>query len=305
VHESFLKHRNFLWLKVAVPLCIGCVVAWFSEHPIDAPNGGTPLGYTLGTIGALLIVWLAWLGVRKRRYRSRLGTVRGWTSAHVYLGLALLVVVTLHTGFQFGANIHTFAYVLMLLVIASGVYGIAAYANLPARITDQRAQATRDGWLAEVVDLNEQAMKLADAIDPEVHRVVVRSIERLRIGGSLRDLLFGGGRHAEMAEVSRLGEFLRERLLTQGAQPPAFSATGQLTVSFMASQIVKGEGSVEIDRLQQLMGLLTRRNELADKLNADAQMHARMTVWLYLHVPLTAALLGALLAHIVSVFLYW
>ena len=41
------------------------------------PNGGTWQGYVLGTIGALLIVWLTLLGVRKRRYSSTLGTRAG------------------------------------------------------------------------------------------------------------------------------------------------------------------------------------------------------------------------------------
>src|SRR5690606_30797663 len=84
-------------------------------------NGGTWQGYTLGTIGALLIGWLLWLGVRKRRYAKGSGTVQGWVSAHVYLGSALLVVATLHAGFQLGWNIHSLAYLLMVAVILSGM----------------------------------------------------------------------------------------------------------------------------------------------------------------------------------------
>jgi len=30
-----------------------------------------------------------------------------------------------------------------------------------------------------------------------------------------------------------------------------------------------------------------------------------LDVWLYVHIPATVALLGALTAHIVSVFFYW
>ena len=37
----------------------------------------------------------------------------------------------------------------------------------------------------------------------------------------------------------------------------------------------------------------------------DLQLQALMEIWLYLHVPLSFALLGALTAHIVSVFFYW
>ena len=63
------------------------------------------------------------LGVRKRRYRSGTGSLQGWTSAHVYIGTSLLVIVTLHTAFEFGWNVHTAAYALMVLVIDSGFIG--------------------------------------------------------------------------------------------------------------------------------------------------------------------------------------
>ena len=34
-------------------------------------------------------------------------------------------------------------------------------------------------------------------------------------------------------------------------------------------------------------------------------MKTQLEIWLYLHVPATFALLAALIAHILSVFLYW
>ena len=41
-----------------------------------------------------------------------------------------------------------------------------------------------------------------------------------------------------------------------------------------------------------------------DKLT-DIRYKAIMDIWLYFHVPLTFALLAALVTHIVSVFIYW
>jgi O-antigen/teichoic acid export membrane protein len=126
-HISFLAYDNFRYLKRALAAVVAALVLYIAVTPNGPRYGGGWAGYTLGTIGALLILWLAWFGYRKRNYAprrkyvSRPGTVAAealhppedpgrlarWLSAHVYLGLALLVIATLHTGFHFGWNVHT------------------------------------------------------------------------------------------------------------------------------------------------------------------------------------------------------
>ena len=71
-----------------------------------------------------LILWLAFLGIRKRAISPGTWTLKGWVSAHVYLGISLVVVATLHTAFQFGWNLHTLFYGLMLLVIVYPCGGV-------------------------------------------------------------------------------------------------------------------------------------------------------------------------------------
>ncbi len=303
MHESFLRHARWRYLKAAAALSVAASALYLWHDPLDGPNGGTWLGYTLGTIAALLIVWLAWLGVRKRQYASNLGSVRGWVSAHVYLGLALLVIATLHTGFQFGLNLHTLAYVLMVLVIASGVWGIAVYTRYPRMITDHRSQATRENWLEEVLELNERAIQLADRISPDVHRFVLRSAERLKIGGSWREQLFYARGTNAATELSALTEILRKKLTASDAERAAVTDSEQV-ILLTDEKIMLSERDPAIERLKQLLELLTRRNDIAARINQDVQMHGRLQVWLYLHVPLTAALLAALTAHIIAVFLY-
>ena len=111
-HESFLSHKRMRWLKVSATLCLIVIVSYFLVDVEPRHNGGTWYGYTLGTIGALLIVWLALLGIRKRNMSAGRWSLKAWTSAHVYLGLALIVVGTMHTGFQLGWNVHTLAWAL-------------------------------------------------------------------------------------------------------------------------------------------------------------------------------------------------
>src|ERR1017187_1539206 len=139
-HEGFLRHARFRWLKIALWSALVSVVIYLIADIRPQPNGGSWYGYATGTIGALLIVWLALLGIRKRAMTSGRWSLKAWTSAHVYLGLALIVIASLHTGFRFGWNVHTLAYALMLLVIASGVYGVVVYTILPAKLSTNREE---------------------------------------------------------------------------------------------------------------------------------------------------------------------
>lgn len=155
-HESFLSHKNMRWLKIAVIISLICGVSYAFIDVEPRHNGGTWYGYTLGTIGLLLILWLSLLGVRKRAMTEGKWSLKAWTSAHVYLGLALVVIGTLHTGFQLGWNVHTLAYALMMLVIISGIYGITVYKTLPASLSNNRNEMTRGQMVEALAALDRQ-----------------------------------------------------------------------------------------------------------------------------------------------------
>ena len=305
MHQSFLNHRNAYWLKVGLVAITICIVAYVWHEPIAGPSGGSWLGYTLGTIGALLIVWLALLGIRKRSYRSQLGTVKAWTSAHVWLGLALAVIGTLHTGFQFGANIHTASWALMMLVIASGIWGLIAYTRYPAQITAMRGPLAATEMLEEVEDLDHQLLNFAAALGQEVHSRTLQSIEHTKIGGGFWRQVLGLHNQADASAglISRLSTAVSRPIFSRA---PVDVSSANDTMSFMADAFVSSRLDAQQRETQRkMLDTFSRRNSLINNLNADITRRARMSVWLYFHVPLTLALLAALLAHILSVFLYW
>mgnify|MGYP000509868374 CR=1 FL=1 len=178
MHQSFLVYRDYVYLRWALALSVSCIALYLWHEPVDTPNGGSWLGYALGVVGTALIIWLTWFGVRKRSYSSTSGSVQGWLSAHVYLGLSLIVVASLHCGFQFGWNVHTLAYVLMLVVIGSGVVGVLFYRWCPRLMTQAMRNASRRELLEEVDSVNASILALANTIGGEVHDRVLAEFDK-------------------------------------------------------------------------------------------------------------------------------
>jgi len=79
--EFFLTYAKGRYLKLTLWLVALTLLVYIFHQPGQPANGGTWYGYTLGTISAVLILWLMYFGRRKRDYHSTLGTVKGWLSA--------------------------------------------------------------------------------------------------------------------------------------------------------------------------------------------------------------------------------
>ena len=77
-HESFLAHRHYRWLKIALFVSLFALASYFLVDVEPRHNGGSWYGYSLGTIGAGMIVWLSLLGIRKRRANPGRWSVKGW-----------------------------------------------------------------------------------------------------------------------------------------------------------------------------------------------------------------------------------
>lgn len=273
-HEGFLRHKRFRWLKIALVLSALAVLGYGLIDVQPRHNGGSWYGYTLGTIGVLLILWLTMLGVRKRAMTRGRWSLKAWTSAHVYLGLSLIVIATLHTGFQFGWNVHTLAYALMMLVILSGSYGIVVYAALPRELSDNSAGFTRPQMIDAVQKLDRQLQLSAQPLGVETTALVSLSLD---------DNPFRGGLVARLSgRYPRCGTDRALRALRNAAAAPS-----------------------EADALEAVVKLLERKAAALDRIRRHMRIRALLEVWLYVHVPVTFALIAALAAHIVSVFFYW
>jgi hypothetical protein len=292
-HDSILTYARSRYLWVALTLAAASIAAYIWHDPGGPPNGGTWLGYTLGTIGAVLIVWLMLFGVRKRTYLAGMGTLRGWLSAHIYLGTALILVALLHTGFQFGWNVHTFAFVLMLIVIFSGFFGVYVYLRYPNLMTRNRESATREAMMAEITEIDQNALSLADGIAPKIHVFVLRSIQNTRLGGGVWTQL-------RARDGSDLALDSLRKAIAQREQQQEMKTAEMPTMFAMVDYLAARAEDKQGEAMRKLIDLMSRKKSLATKVARDMQYQAMMEIWLYIHVPLSFALLAALITHITS-----
>nr|WP_192895948.1 hypothetical protein [Parerythrobacter lutipelagi] len=269
-HESFLAHKSFRWLKIALAVSLIVVLSYFLVDVEPRHNGGSWYGYTLGTIGVLLILWLSLLGIRKRKMTEKYFSLKGWTSAHVYLGIALSVIGTWHTGFQLGWNVHTLAWALMMLVIVSGVYGIVVYSVLPRSLSNNRREMTREQMVEGLEALDRQLETAAQPLDRDLTDKVIVALGQ---------------------DVFKAGFIAR---LT-GKYPRC--ATRKAVRAFDTA----GQSEAE----EKVRSLLARRQAQLEQIRRHMRYKALLEVWLFIHIPATILLIAALSAHVVSVFYYW
>lgn len=269
-HEGFMRYANFRWAKISGGLTLLVMASYAMIDVSPRHNGGSWYGYILGTIGALLILWLTMLGYRKRRMSDDHWSLKAWTSAHVYLGLSLAVIGTWHAGFQLGWNVHSLAWALMMLVILSGLYGITVYALLPRSLSANREQMTQM-----------QMLEAIRAFDRQLHAAAqgLEAADAAPVLAALSENPFAGGFAARL-----LGRYPR-------------CATG----AALATLGMRGRGG----DLEKVVGLLGQKQAALARMRRHLRLRALLEIWLYVHVPLTFALIAALSAHVISVFFYW
>lgn len=291
MYSDLLTWRRYRYLKLgAALLSVSVLIFMFQGVEYGQPaNGGTWPGYILGTLGAVMIVWLSMLGIRKRSYRSKTGTVQGWTSAHVYIGTALLIVGTLHSAAQMGWNIHTLAWALMVIVILSGFVGTYAYLHLPQRMITNRENRSRDSWLQELSDVDDAIRSNSQRCDADLQVQLVSALDATRLGGSF-------WRHLRGIDSS---------VLQPAVGQVANNQDQGFLLSLLSQRVPNARERREAELLNDLLGLVARRRVILAVLRRDARSDLWLKLWLVVHVPTTIALLLALTLHIVSVFLYW
>jgi hypothetical protein len=269
--ETFFSYRRYRWFWVNLVFVLGCLIVYLLDDPVGGRNGGTVLGYTLGVLATAGILYLMWFGIRKRSYSAHATTLKGCLSAHVWLGLALVVIVPLHSGFSFGLNVHTLAYVVMLLTIASGVWGALNYSVLAAQVKSHRGGGTTKKLIEQIYLISKDVNALSHDKSDQFLRLV-QGLD-FEFKPSLRGVLFG----QRQEQIPK----------TVGAE------------------LLSGLLQSEQEEGLKIVTLINKKRELANQVAEETLVMTKLKLWLYFHLPISCALVVLVAIHIFSVFWYW
>lgn len=275
--DTYLSYKGYKWLWIcsAAVAFMWLIYGW--HDPIGGPSGGSWLGYTYGVIATAGILFLMYYGIRKRSFYAKRTTLKGTLAAHVWIGVALILVVPLHSGFSFGWNVHTLAYVLMVIVIASGIWGVVMYAEQPAELRSQRGGGTPKQLLGQIRSLSEE-------------------IEEL-IGGTTETSLMSDSFLKMLTSIDFMFEPSLKRALA-GRNPKQID---RKQIAKLVAKLPKDEQETGL----KLVGLVNKKRELVCRLQEEARAQTWVRLWLYIHLPISFALMAAVIIHILSVFYYW
>jgi hypothetical protein len=302
---------------VAAVLSLSAYVAYALMTP-NGPRGGTIMGLFFAALGTGIIVFECLLGLRKKYPASRIGRVRTWVRAHVWLGALAFLLLLMHSGFRWG---HGLAGVLMWLfaaILSSGIFGVCLQNYLPRRMTESTPRETIFEQIPTVVrGLRVEADERVEFLTADLG-LEDELQELVRAGGvkqyfdpaqkksAAEKVQAAAGRRKSSPQVevdADAREALRAHYL-QEIRPylidsPApyfrklFGTAQRVSAYFGDLQIIMPVASHEI--LRDLEEICEERRQLL----GQRRMHLWLHGWLLVHVPLSFALLVLTAVHAV------
>ncbi len=130
------KRSNVLLLPV---LLLSGALVWLSARG-EYYTPGDDFGYTLGLVGAIMMLILLLYPLRKHAgFLQKLGAISHWFRLHMLFGIAGPLLILFHSTFSIGSLNAGVAMGCMLLVASSGVVGRFMYRRIHHGLYGRRA----------------------------------------------------------------------------------------------------------------------------------------------------------------------
>ncbi len=305
--ENFRLHRPWIFGTALLALVATAWYFWAAARRSDWPPGSSFVGLTFGIVGGLICLFEFLLWFRKKVRVWRIGRVQVWMRAHIWLGLLAVPLLVFHSGFRFTNELANVTFVLFVIVILSGIWGLILQNVLPRIMLDEVPAETIASQIPRVVaQLAREADRLVIATcgaepgqslsvetDDEQTYLVVGAVRTAgRIQGKVLETRVP---MAPVPDSERLRVVFNNAIrpyLEQGARGSNLLVQPGRAASLFADLRLRVPPAAH-SAVDALEGLCNQRRQMDHQLRLNFWLHN----WLVIHLPLSVALIVLMFVH--------
>lgn len=260
------------------------------------PSGASGLGLTFGIVGFAFMVFAGLLGARRKVPIWRVGRAQAWMRGHLWLGLLSLPLIFFHGGFRFGGPLTAALMILLIIVVASGVFGAVLQHYLPPVMTMEVPLETIFDQIGRVrSQLVEEADRTVETVAALAAPLAVAVPARVALATDEVAAI-------TEADVAPLRSFYSHEMRPFLEKPDARGH--DLADATKARALFEGLRTLLPREAHESVKDLEEICEEERELRRQVRLHHILHDWLLLHIPLSLALLLLAVVHIVMALRY-
>ena len=286
-------HKSWLVASILIFGVSLLLYGLYRVPPSKGSMGGTAMGLVFGSAGFAFMIFAASLGARKRVPVYRLGRAQTWMRGHLWLGLLSFPLILFHSGFRYGHGLTSLLMTLLIIVVASGVFGAALQHYMPRVMTREVPMET---IYEEIGHVRAQLLEEAE------------ELIKISAGGEKQAAAESGGPDSAETAVALMNEaaplrnfYEREMkpfLEKPGARGNPLSDAAHAHNAFAQLRTLV-PASLHLT-IEDLEGICEEERQLT----LQSQMHMWLHGWLLVHIPLSLALILLGAVHAVMALRY-
>jgi len=289
-------HQKWLAASLIILSVATAVYVIYAAHSPAGPSGGSPVGLAFGIVGSAFMLFAGLLAGRKKLPVWRLGRAQTWMRGHLWLGLLSLPLILFHGGFRFGGPLTSVLMVLLIIVVASGLFGAALQHYMPNVMTAEVSKETifeqidhvRAGLIAETDEM------IAATVGSGSSPGTKQSARSAAAVGQTTAIAPEAALPLSTFYANEMRPFLQE----EGPQnQPLADANTARTVFAELRSLLPLEAHDTVKRFEEIC-------DEERQLRRQARLHHWLHGWLMLHIPLSFALLLLGCVHAVMALRY-
>jgi hypothetical protein len=291
-----IDHTHTSWLIASLAI-LGVSMLLYGVYRVPASDGsmgGTALGLTFGIAGFASMIFAALLGARKKVPVWRVGRAQTWMRGHLWLGLLSLPLILLHSGFRYGHGLTAVLMTLLIIVVASGIFGAVLQHYMPHVMT---REITMETIYEEIGHVRAQLLEEAEEL------VKQATTEKTKAAAA------GAAESTETAAVAVVEDQNTPLRTFFEQELKPFLVNPNVRGHALANEAQSGSAFVQLrtlvpPALHATLDDLENICEEERQLTLQSQMHLWLHGWLLLHIPLSLALILLGAVHAVMALRY-